>query len=246
MIRDLRTIIWKEWKGLFRWRGSRLRALLTLVIPLGVFGVYVPWDSGDHWLNGTPSVFAAFALPIVVALLIVPDSFAGERERHTLPTLLASRLPNRAILLGKILFSASLAWVSALFILVLGLITVNLAHGEGELLLYSPKIAIVDLGLTFFLATISVGAGILISLKASTVQEAQQLLAAVLLGVPTVLGPVVLLISKARPEWSLRNLLGDIGSPRFLVILFCILLVVDLVIYAGVMARFKRSKLILS
>ncbi len=50
----------------------------------------------------------------------------------------------------------SLAWASAFFILILGLITVNLAHGAGELLLYSPKIAIVDLGLSFFLASLFV------------------------------------------------------------------------------------------
>ena len=30
MIRDIRTVMWKEWVGLFRWGGSRIRAVLTL------------------------------------------------------------------------------------------------------------------------------------------------------------------------------------------------------------------------
>ena len=41
----------------------------------------------------------------------VPDPLPRERERHTLETLLASRLSDRAILLGKIGAAVGFEWV---------------------------------------------------------------------------------------------------------------------------------------
>ena len=40
----------------------------------------------------------------------IGDAIAGERERHTLETLLASRMPDRAILLGKVIAIVLYAW----------------------------------------------------------------------------------------------------------------------------------------
>jgi ABC-type Na+ efflux pump permease subunit len=42
---------------------------------------------------------------------MITDSIAGERERQTLETLLASRLPDRAILLGKVAAITLLGWL---------------------------------------------------------------------------------------------------------------------------------------
>ena len=57
---------------------------------------------------------------------LVADSFAGERERHTLETLLASRLPDRAILAGKLLVPVAVAWGAALLALE------HIAHSSSE------------------------------------------------------------------------------------------------------------------
>ncbi len=243
MIDDLRNVVWKEWKGLFRWRGSRARAVSTLLLPLGIFAVFVPWDSGEHWRSGLPSVIASIALPILVVFLIVPDSFAGERERHTLPTLLASRLPDRAILFGKVGFAVALAWGAALFTLSLGLITYNVVYWSGRPVFYSPKVAAVDLALSLTFAGLAASLGAVISLRSATVQEAQQTLVSALFVPPMLLGPILLLISKARPEWRPKILLGDLASPSLLVILVTVLLALDALLLAVAMARFRRERL---
>ena len=59
----------------------------------------------------------------VIALSVVPDSFAGERERHTLEKLLASRLADRSILLGKYAAAILYSLVFAVIVLALGIVT---------------------------------------------------------------------------------------------------------------------------
>ena len=54
MIEDLRTVVWKEWKSVLRWRGSRMRAILTLLMPLVLFGLWLPWEAGEAWLQRLP------------------------------------------------------------------------------------------------------------------------------------------------------------------------------------------------
>ena len=132
MNRDTLTVIWKEWRSILRSQSRRWRVIAMLGAPLILFGVYVPWDAGEYWLAGPLPIIGAIALAILTVVLTIPDSIAGERERHTLETLLASRLPDRAIVYGKLGFSFGLASMIALSMLVLGLITFNLAHWNGS------------------------------------------------------------------------------------------------------------------
>ena len=244
MTADIFSIWWKEWKGLFRWSGSGLKAVLTLLTPIGVFGVFVPWDAADHWVNGLPSIFAAVAVPFIVTMLTVPDAFAGERERHTLATLLASRLPDRAILLGKASFSMVLAVGMAIATLLLGLMVFNMAHWSGTVVLYSPTLLVVNPILSLLMAGLATGTGILISLRAGTVQEAQQTLVAVTMLPPTILGPVVLLISRARPEWGLQTVMGGLAEPANLALLSAVLLAIVVLLFAWANSRFQRARLL--
>jgi len=246
MIRDIRTVMWKEWKNLHGQRGSRTKSLLTLLMPLAVFGVYVPWDANDHWLRGVPPFLAAAIIPLVVALLVVPDSFAGERERRTLSTLLASRLPDRAILGGKALFGVSLSWVAALLVLGVGLATVNLAHWAGHVQVYALHLALGAPALALLLAFLGVGTGILISLRSVSVQEAQQTLTVALFIPPTILGPVILLLSRRFPDYRPRTLLAGSEPEQVLAVVLGTLLVLNVIVFAAVVRRFRRSSLILN
>ena len=100
MLDDILTVMWKERKGLFRFRGSRSRFLLTLLSPV-FFAIFQPLRDGAAWVEQEQSVVLSAMVSVLLVAITVPDSFAGERERHTLGTLLASRLPDRAILFGK-------------------------------------------------------------------------------------------------------------------------------------------------
>ena len=127
MLSDVRTVMWKERKSLFRFRGSRSKLILTLLSPV-FLGVYMPISMGTDWLESVFSPVLSVFLPVIFVSLTVPDSFAGERERHTLETLLASRLPDRAILFGKALTGILFASGGMLAFLLLGVIAVNVAH----------------------------------------------------------------------------------------------------------------------
>ena len=144
MIDDILTVMWKERKSIFRYQGSRGRFLLVLLTPV-LLAVVIPWQWGADWVRQVPSVVLSILIPVVIVGITVPDSFAGERERHTLGTLLASRLPDRAILFGKLIVSIVFAWGVTVVVLLASLITVNIAHGEGELILYTPIVALADL-----------------------------------------------------------------------------------------------------
>ena len=243
---DIMTIVWKERKGLLRVRGRRAQALLTMMSPL-FLAIYLPWGAGADWVESGLSVLLSIVVPFILVGITVPDSFAGERERHTLPTLLASRLSDGAILFGKLATSIAFGWGALLVLLVISLITVNIAHGDGQLLLYQPTILAVDLALSFLVAVLTATLGVLISLRSSTAQEAQQTLMAVLM-VPIILIQVggVLILGSESGKNSLREVLATVSFEQLILVVVAILLVVDLLLLRTAMARFKRSRLVLS
>ena len=101
MIDDILTVMWKERKGLLRYQGSRRTTILNLVVLVPTLSIIMPLVAGREWGDSFQVLIAALVLPVLLVGLHIPDSFAGERERHTLETLLSSRLPDQAILFGK-------------------------------------------------------------------------------------------------------------------------------------------------
>jgi ABC-2 type transport system permease protein len=183
-------------------------------------------------------------IPTLFAVLILPDSFAGERERRTLPTLLASRLPDRAILYGKIGMAVSLGWGVTLIVLLLGLVTVNIAHWDGQLLLYSPTIALGNIVLSGLIATLASAAGALVSLRATSVQEAIQAVAMVFMVPGMAVGGLLLIVGAVLgPE--LKDWLADLDFSQIILSVAVVLALIDLAVLKAVKARFRRSQLTL-
>ena len=143
--------------------------------------ILLPWDSGLRWVESYVSLLIACAIPVLLVAMLIPNSFAGERERHTLETLLASRLPDWAILFGKVAIAVVFSWGVTLFLLLISLVTINILYGAGTLILFKPMVALAGLALSLLLAMFSAGVGVLISLKSNTTQEATQKLIAILL-----------------------------------------------------------------
>jgi ABC-2 type transport system permease protein len=188
----------------------------------------------------------AFIVPLLLVGITVPDSFAGERERHTLPTLLASRLPDRAILFGKIATAVALGWGVTLFVLLLSLLVVNVVHWDGHLLLYKPSILLANLSISLLVSLLTAGVGILFSLRSATVQQAQQSTMGALLILPMILqfASLFLLGSPSGREW-LRANLGALKFEQFMLIVVAVLSAIVVVVLRAAMARFERSRLIL-
>jgi ABC-2 type transport system permease protein len=231
MLTDLWTVMWKEGREVLRMGGRRRRALVRLIIAIGALGVIWPWQLGPQFITTPIGVLlAAFTSAMHVAG-VVPDSFAGERERHTLETLLASRLPDRAILFGKVLALIAYGVVAAGIMLLFGWATVNAVHRTD--------------GILFYIAAGMMGAvGVLVSLRAATVKQAQQVLSTLVL---LLLFAPVIALPAIPPSWrdTALRLLQEWGVARAAFVLAAGLLFVQALLYAVVAARFKRSRLIM-
>lgn len=237
MLGDILTVMWKEWKSVFRYRGSRTRFLVTMLSPL-VFAIYGPWEAGPAWVEEIPSVLFSAFIPVIGLALTVPDSFAGERERHTLETLLASRLPDRAILFGKMAVSIAFCWGLTWAFLLVSLVTVNAAHWGGRILFFSPIILLADLGLSFLMTLLGTCLGVLISLRSETVQQAAQTLVAVFL-VPPMILQIPLFVS--RP---IREFITSLDGRHILYAVIGLLSLLSGILFAIMVSRFRRARLI--
>ena len=137
MIRDVRTIIWKEIKEILGRRGLLKGGKAGIFIMLACFGVFMPLQFGRQWLASPMAMVYWAWVPFLLVSGVVADSFAGERERHTLETLLASRLPDRAILAGKIGAALVYGWGLTLGCVLLGAAAMTIVHGRGKVIFYS-------------------------------------------------------------------------------------------------------------
>jgi ABC-2 type transport system permease protein len=165
---DAIAVAWKEWRELLGQPG--LRGKMGTAIFAAAFGIVLPLMNGPAWLTSPVIALAWSWVPMFLVATVIADAFAGERERHTLETLLASRLSEGALLFGKIGAAIGYAVVLTAASLILGIITVNIAHRTGGILLYPLPVveAMVVLGLlgSLFVAAL----GVLISLRAATVR----------------------------------------------------------------------------
>lgn len=238
MLEDILTVIWKERRSAFRYQGSKSRFLLLLLSPV-ILATVFPITYGPDWLSELPPLVLAFIVPTILVGVMVPDSFAGERERKTLETLLASRLPDRAILFGKLLTPVIASWGVTLAFVLWSMVLVNLVHGRGEFLFFSATIAWGSLALSFLMASLTAGAGVLVSLRAQTAQQAAQILMAMIL-IPAMLFQVVPLLFRDQ----IGQFIQAVNGPQLLTIVVAVLAVLDLVVLVAAVARFQRSRLV--
>jgi ABC-2 type transport system permease protein len=244
MLNDIATMIWKEWRELLRMGGSRRRAIMRMLFSVGVLGVIWPWQLGARFITTPLCVLLSAITASMYVAGIVPDSFAGERERHTLETLLASRLPDSSILIGKICALIVYGLAASFVMLAIGWMTVNVVDGGESLLLYSMPKVLAAILFSILAAGLMGAAGVLVSLRASTVKQAQQVLTTsvlLLLFLPLIALPLI------PPAWraGATKMLQHWGTPGAAAFLAVTVLVLQVLLYAIVAARFRRARLIL-
>lgn len=244
MTADIGTIVWKEWRELLRMGGRRKAAVFRLVLSVGLVGIIWPWQLGAPFITSHLAiVLSAFTAAMYVAG-VVPDSFAGERERHTLETLLASRLPDRAILLGKITALISYGLCAAAVMLAFGWATVNVVHYQDRVLFYSLPTVLGAIAFSILAAGFMGAAGVLVSLRAATVKQAQQVLTTAVL---LILFVPVMALPTIPQSWRTytMSIVDQWGATAIAAAFALALLFIQLILYAIVAARFKRARLIL-
>ena len=234
---DLRTMIWKEWKD-FLLSGGRSDLLRPLLI-LGILGIVLPLSFRLSWIDLDPApVLIILYTPFMFVTSFIGDAIAGERERHTLETLLASRISDRAILLGKILVAVGFTWGMTLFCLLLGAIVVNWSQEQGQWVFYAPiNLFLVVLVMSLLTILLAASGGVLISLKSATVRQAAQTM---LLG-EILLGFAIYLVVRFLPA----SMTASLTTSQVVSIILLTLLVLDTILLAASLVSFQRSRLIL-
>lgn len=244
MITDILTVMWKEFKEIFLQRGSLRGGFFSVLLLLFVVGVFLPFQGGQAWVENPLFLITWSWLPLFLVMGVVADSVAGERERHTLETLLASRLSERAILFGKLGAAVLYAWGTTVAGMFLALVTVNgTAHGGG-LLLYPLPIAVGGLLLSLLGSLLMACLGILVSLRAETVRQAYQRLSAgfLILWFVPMLG---LQFMPADAKAGLISALSNVNATTGILVAGVALFLIDGILFVLVLARFNRQRLVL-
>mgnify|MGYP000867927694 CR=1 FL=1 len=235
-MRDIWTILWKEWKD-FLWSGGRSDLIRPLLF-IAVLGVFLPLSLKQNWLNlnGAPILIMLY-IPFMLIISYIGDAIAGERERHTLETLLASRISDRAILLGKMLVSVGFGWGVTLLSLLLGALVVNLSQDQAGWAFYTPISLFVILLVMSLLTNLLAASGVvLISLKSATVRQAGQNM---------IVGMIVLgLAIYAVSRLILTSLTASLTTAQWVLIVMSGLALLDAALVAAALLTFRRSRLI--
>jgi ABC-2 type transport system permease protein len=244
MIDDITTIMTKEWREFFISGGSRRTGVIFLLIILAIFGFYLPYRAG-HVLITSPwiVVLYSFVLPVMVTTNIIADAIAGERERHTLETLLASRLSDRAIILGKLGATVGYSLALSVITALVGMVAANL-KGDGSFQMYPVGVFVSIVVFALLVSLFYAGFGVLVSLRAVTVRQAQLTMGVAML----VIYLLPILIYGTLSETARQQILSWLSTVNWATVgsIAAALIVVDFILVTVVIARFQRSRLILS
>ena len=246
MSEDILTVVWKESKGLLRYSGSRWKAIVVLLTPIALFGILLPIQFRETWLTSGWSVIVSVVTPLMLIATTIAESFAGERERHTLETLLASRLPDRAILFGKLLTSIIFGWGMTLFLLLVSLLVVNIFLWNGGLQSYHPTILRINITASLLTSGVVASLGILVSLRSPTVQSAAQTIMLLLFMPLMLLQAVVFLLPTFLPKDTVKAILEQLDFSMIMLIFLFVLLIANVGLLWAATKRFRRSMLLLS
>ena len=236
-MKDIYSMVWKETKDFYLSGG--LSNLLQPLILIFVLGIALPLSFSQDWLNlASAPVMTILFVPFMFISSFIGDAVAGERERHTLETLLASSISSNAILLGKLVVSVGFTWGLTLLSLLVAVISINLYQAQVPWKFYtSIDLFLIVIALSFLVILLAACGGVLISLKSTTVRQAAQLMV-----VSEILLVIVIYFAVRLIPQSVTN---SLTSSQITLIVFLVLMVLDGILLAFSIASFRRSRLIL-
>lgn len=244
MIQDVLTVAGKELREILTLGGdTRGRGKLSLLILVLIFGIVIPIQNGRDWVTSPMNIMVWGWMPFLWVSGIVADLFAGERERHTLEALLATRLSDQSILFGKLLAALTYGFTLTWVIMIASLITVNIGFRDGGLLFYPLEMFAGALVFSILISGLSACIGVLVSLRAGSVRQAQQAMSAGML----VLFLPFMLIQFIPRTWleAIGKVVENVQPVQVAIWLALLLLGVELILIAIARRLFQRSRLIL-
>jgi len=233
MTRDILTVARKELREFFVIMRSPGQILSTLVF-LFIFGIFIPISMGQFFLKQTSTSLSLYILmlPLVTCGGLVADTFAGERERRTLESLLATRLPDSAIFIGKVIAVVVFTYVYVQLVVLISILGANIhmvRSGMDGVFFYNAlsSFALFAFNIPVILAGTAIG--VFFSLKCRELRTASQLsrVSWVIISFPFISGFV-----KFEISW------------RFLVPAFYIVFMLDAVLLWAGVRYFRRDRLL--
>lgn len=243
MIADIFAVASKEFREILSFGDVRGRSKLSLIVMIIIFGIVIPLQNGREWVRSPVTAMVWGWMPFLWVSGVVADLFAGERERHTLESLLATRLSDQAILFGKLLAALAYGFTLTWVIMIVSLVTINVAYGRNGLLFYPLPILLGALIFSILISGLSASIGVLVSLRAGSVRQAQQMMSVgmLLLFVPFMLIQFI----PRRLLIAIGTTLENVNPVQIAVAAVVFLLVLELILIAIARRLFQRSKLIL-
>jgi ABC-2 type transport system permease protein len=243
MISDVLTVAVKELGEIFTFGDVRGRSKFSLLILIVIFGIVIPLQNGRGWVTSPANAMVWAWMPFLWVSGVVADLFAGERERHTLEALLATRLSDQAILFGKLLAAMAYGFILTWVIMLASIVTVNISSAGSGLVFYSPQILLAALVFSILISGLSASIGVLVSLRAGSARQAQQMMSAGML----VLFLPFMLIRFVPVTWLgyLEGIANSTPPVQIAGSVVLILVLIEAILIAIALRLFQRSKLIL-
>lgn len=246
LIFDAWTVAQKELRELLATRSTSPGHLVLIAGVISILGIVLPLQAGPQWLDHAWLLSLWAWTPLFIVAAVVADSVVGERERHTLETLLASRLPDRAILLGKVAAGVIYGWGLMLITIMTSIVAINLVYARDQLLLYRPMLLVSGGLLSLLSAVLAASFGVLVSLRAASVRRAQQIITLTLLAISAiyiVVAPFVLRLLSGNWQLSFDSIFGAFDRPAIVGGVALILVGVNMVLLYVATGWFRRYRL---
>lgn len=249
---DLLTMAWKETREHFLRRGMPSKAVWGSLAIVALVGLAVPLLMANISRPLGPTfavavvasigVFAMVMQGVFATVGLIIDSIAGERERHTLETLLAGPLSDRAVLGGKIFAIVAFSGIVCLVLGVVQQVELLILYGSAGWGYLGTLAAGPALGIAAALLIAAVGA--LVSIRVQTVKAGQQMLGFLLFPLFMLPGLApILMRTTAFGRW-VSDLYDGLGPALSAILGIGILLVLDAVLVAGAFRAFRRDRLL--
>jgi ABC-2 type transport system permease protein len=187
MLVVMRKELFELWGNRAAARGPLIQSGMAIVIT----GVLLPASGAKVWTDPRGSALPGLLLASVLAASVAADAIAGERERKTLETLLATPLSDRAILSGKVATAVVFAVTVTALSLLAGTVVINLE--QRSLPLFTPPLEMVSaiLGGAFGASLVTASLAVAISMRVPVARSAQQISSVISMVLGAVIATVI-------------------------------------------------------
>lgn len=169
---DFGAVYWKEIHENVRWNRQLAGSLVGTFAFGFLFGVYFPFQVRSYWPSLFIGAFAAMFLWQTTVVGMTADLFAGEKERHTWRTLNATPLSASGIVYGKLAAVATIALGTSVAAGLCIITTVCALYGRWDGWFVGLGALFGVLPFAAFVGPILVGLAAVMSIRASTMQQA--------------------------------------------------------------------------